>query len=120
MHAPLELDLHLAQFRLHALAHRLPQHRKPSIAPLPSADVRKAEEVEGLALPFSTLLPVFSREAAKLQPTRLATKANFRKRSVRSAQNRSASDGQLLRTRGRCGSLTLQRMTLSSTTPCRF
>jgi hypothetical protein len=48
MHAPLELDVDLAQLRLHALAHRLPQHREPAIASLASADMRKAEEVEGL------------------------------------------------------------------------
>ncbi len=35
MHAPPQLDLHLLQFGLHALANRLPKHQKPSLLRLP-------------------------------------------------------------------------------------
>jgi|GEM_PF-1432028 len=49
MHAPPQADLHLLQLGLHALANRLPKHHEPSLLCLP-ADVREAEEVEGLGL----------------------------------------------------------------------
>ena len=67
VHASPELSFHLAQLRLQAFAHRLPQHGKPSIAPLLPADVRKAEKVESLRLPSSTLLPVLGRKRTELQ-----------------------------------------------------
>jgi hypothetical protein len=40
VHASLELGFHRVQLRLQSLAYRLPQHRKPSIAPLLYADMR--------------------------------------------------------------------------------
>ena len=58
----LKLGFHLAQLRLQPFAHRLPQHREHFIAPLLSADVREAEEVERLRFPFSAPLPVHHRE----------------------------------------------------------
>ncbi len=70
MHAPLELDLDLAQLRLQPFANRLSQHREPSIAPLLPADVRKAEEVERLRFPVSALLPVSGRVGSELQQAR--------------------------------------------------
>src|SRR5437899_4093406 len=70
MHAPLELDLDLAQLRLQPFANRLSQHREPSIAPLLPADVRKAEEVERLRFPVSALLPVSGRVRSELQQPR--------------------------------------------------
>src|SRR6267378_268874 len=39
MHPSLKFGFHLVQFRLQSLADRLPQHRKPSIAPLLHTDV---------------------------------------------------------------------------------
>src|SRR5215471_423191 len=71
MHAPPKFGLHFVQFRLHSLAHRLPQHREHSVAPLPHADVREAEKVECLRLPFSTPPPVMDRKGTKLQQPRL-------------------------------------------------
>src|SRR5437899_7111361 len=70
MHAPPQLGFHLAQLRLQPFAYRLPQHREPSVAPLVSADVREAKEVECLRLPFSVLLPVADRVGAELQKAR--------------------------------------------------
>ena len=70
MHASLKLGFHLVQLRLQPFADRLPQHRKHSVAPLLYADVRKAEKVECLGLPFSTPLPVVDRKWTKLQQSR--------------------------------------------------
>src|SRR2546423_382767 len=42
VHASLKFGFHLVQLRLQSLAYRLPQHRKPSIAPLLHADMRNA------------------------------------------------------------------------------
>jgi hypothetical protein len=58
VHAPLKLGFHLVQLRLQPFAYRLPQRRKPSIAPLLHADMREAKKVERLGLPFSTPLPL--------------------------------------------------------------
>ena len=58
VHTSPKLGFHLIQLRLQPFAYRLPQHRKQSIAPLLHADMRKAEKVERLRLPFSTPLPV--------------------------------------------------------------
>jgi hypothetical protein len=52
----LKLGFHLVQLRLQPFAHRLPQHREPSIALLLHADMRKAKKVERLRFPFSTPL----------------------------------------------------------------
>src|SRR5271156_4199889 len=43
MHASPQLGFHRQQFRLHALANRLPKHQKPSLLRLP-ADVLEAEK----------------------------------------------------------------------------
>src|SRR5437879_6248494 len=52
VHSSLKLGFHLIQLGLQPFAYRLPQHGEPSIAPLLHADVRKAQEVEGLRFPF--------------------------------------------------------------------
>jgi len=70
VHAELKFGFHLIQFRLQPFADRLPQHRIHSVASLLHADVRKAEKVERLRLPFSTPLPVIDRERTKLQQPR--------------------------------------------------
>src|SRR6266404_4716187 len=70
VHASLKLGFHLIQLRLQPLAYRLPQHREPSIALLLYADVRKAEKVERLRLPFSTPLPLVDRMRTELQQSR--------------------------------------------------
>jgi hypothetical protein len=52
--------------------------------------VRKAQEVERLRFPFSTLLPVVDRIRTKFQKSRLlgcSSRLNFPIRSVSSAQN---------------------------------
>src|SRR5882757_278370 len=46
VHTSLKLGFHLVQLRLQSLADRLPQHRKPSIAPLLHADMRLSRPVE--------------------------------------------------------------------------
>jgi len=56
MHAPPELDIHFAQLRLQSFTYRVPQQREPPVAPLLSAHVRKAKEVERFRFPFSTPL----------------------------------------------------------------
>jgi hypothetical protein len=71
VHASLKPCLHRVQLRLQPLADRLPQHRKPSITSLLYADVRKAEKVERLRFPVSTLLPVVDRIRTELQKSRL-------------------------------------------------
>ena len=70
VHATLKFGFHRVQLRLQPFAYRLPQHRKPSITPLLYADVRKAEKVECLGLPFSTPLPVVDRKRTKFQQPR--------------------------------------------------
>jgi hypothetical protein len=70
VHPSLKFGFHLVQLRLQPFAHRLPQHRKPSIASLLYADMRKAQEVERLRFPFSTFLPVVDRKRTKFQQPR--------------------------------------------------
>jgi hypothetical protein len=70
VHRSLKFGFHLVQLRLHSFAHRLPHHRKSSIAPLLHPDVRKAKKVERLRLPFSASLPVVDRKRTKLQQPR--------------------------------------------------
>src|SRR6266436_3713270 len=70
VHTTLKLGFHLVQLRLQSLAYRLPQHRKPPIAPLLHADVRKAQEVERFRFPFSTPLPLVDRIRTELQKSR--------------------------------------------------
>ena len=61
MHPSLKFGFHLVQLRLQPFAYRLPQHRKPSIAPLLHTDMREAKKVERLRFPFSTPLPLVDR-----------------------------------------------------------
>jgi len=70
MHPSLKFGFHLVQLRLQPFADRLPQHRKPSIAPFPHADMHKAKKVEGLRFPFSTPLPLVDRKRTKFQQSR--------------------------------------------------
>src|ERR1700676_2083655 len=70
MHPSLKFGFHLVQLRLHPFAYRLPQHRKPSIALLLHADMRKAEKVERFRLPFSTPLALVDRIRTELQKSR--------------------------------------------------
>src|SRR5205085_9737183 len=70
VHAPPKFGFHRVHLRLQPFAIRLPQHRKPSIAPLLYANVRKAEKVERLRFPFSTPLPVVDRVWTELQQAR--------------------------------------------------
>src|SRR5882762_2975036 len=70
VHSSPKLGFHRIQLRLQPFANRLPQHRKPSIAPLLHADMRKAQEVEGLRLPFSTPLSLVDRMWTELQKAR--------------------------------------------------
>src|SRR5919108_2342840 len=70
MHAPLQLGFHRVELRLQPFAYRLPQHREHSIAPLLHANVRKAQEIERLRLPFSAPLSVVDRVSTELQKSR--------------------------------------------------
>src|SRR6266478_5446309 len=71
VHSSLKFGFHLVQLRLQPFAYRLPQHRKPSIAPLLHTDMREAKKVERLRLPFSTPLPAVDRIRTELQQPRL-------------------------------------------------
>jgi hypothetical protein len=68
--AALKFGFHGVQLRLQPFAYRLPQHRVHSVASLLHADMRKAEKVECLRLPFSTPLPVLVCERSKFQKSR--------------------------------------------------
>jgi hypothetical protein len=70
MHTPPQADLHLLQLGLHALANRLPKHQKPPLLRLP-ADVREAEEIEGLRLAQTGALSIRRRVASELEEPRL-------------------------------------------------
>src|ERR1700741_2645255 len=70
MHTTLKFGFYRVQFRLQSFADRLPQHRVHSVAPLLHADMREAEKVECLGLPFSTPLPVGDRKWTKFQQPR--------------------------------------------------
>jgi hypothetical protein len=70
MHAPLQFNLELLKLCLPPLAHRVPQHCKPSLTRLPT-DVREAKKVEGLGLSLSTPLTVLCRVATELDQARL-------------------------------------------------
>src|SRR6267154_626644 len=71
VHPSLKFGFHLVQLRLQPFAYRLPQHRKPSIAPLLHADMRKAKKVERLRFPFSTPLSLVDCIRSELQKARL-------------------------------------------------
>ena len=90
MHAPPKFSFHLIQLRLQSLADRLPQHRKPSIAPFLHADVREAQVVERFRFPFST----HSRLSIACGPNSrsrvfsgCSSRLNFRILSASSARN---------------------------------
>jgi hypothetical protein len=70
MHTPPQLDLHLLQLGLHALANGVPKHHKPSLLRLP-ADMRKAEEIEGLRFAQTNALSVGRRMVTELEKPRL-------------------------------------------------
>jgi hypothetical protein len=70
VHSSPKLGFHLTQLRLQPFPDRLPQPRKPSIAPFLHADMRKAQEVERLRLPFSSPLPLVDRVRTELQKSR--------------------------------------------------
>ena len=65
VHSPTKLSLDFPKLRLPPRAHRLPKHRKPSLARL-SAAVSESQEVEGLGLTLASALPVFFRMSAEL------------------------------------------------------
>ncbi len=70
IHTTLKFGFHRVQLRLQPFADRLPQHRVHSVAPLLHADMREAEKVECLGLPFSASLPVVDRKRTKFQQPR--------------------------------------------------
>ena len=70
VHSLSQLGLHRVQLRLLPFTNRLPYDREVTVAPLLPADMREAEEVERLRLPFSAPLPVSSRERSELQEPR--------------------------------------------------
>ena len=70
MHTPPQLGLHLLQLCLHPLVNRLPKHHELSPLRL-SADVRKAEEVEGLRFTQTGALSIRRRMASELDQARL-------------------------------------------------
>jgi hypothetical protein len=70
VHTPPQADLYLLQLGPHTLANRLPKNHEPSLLRL-SADVRKAEEVEGLWLAQTSTLSVLRRVASELDQPRL-------------------------------------------------
>ncbi len=70
MHASPQLDFHLLQLSLHALANRLPKYQKPSLFRLP-ADVLEAEKIEGLWPAQTEALSVRRRMASELEESRL-------------------------------------------------
>jgi len=70
MHAHPKLLLDLSQLASHAFADRFaPYHESPKTV-LP-ADVREAQKVERLRLPFSSTFPVLLGKPAELDPARL-------------------------------------------------
>ena len=62
--APPQRGLELAQLRLQLLPDRLSHYREPAVLLLP-ADVREAEEVEGLRLPLAAAPSALGRERAR-------------------------------------------------------
>jgi len=91
MHTPPQLGLHLLQLCLHPLANRLPKKHELSLFRLP-ADMREAEEVEGLRFTQTSVLSIRRRVASELDQPRLLRvqlQLNFCIRSFSSDQNRS-------------------------------
>ena len=60
----LQFDSHRLKLRLPPLAHRLPQHREPTLPGLP-ADMREAQKVEALRFPVAAVSPILVRVAAE-------------------------------------------------------
>ena len=81
----LQLGFHRAELCLQPLPDRLPHHREPSIPLLP-ANVREAEEVERLRLPFADAPPVLGRERTELQQPRRSAVPGWTSRSARAAR----------------------------------
>lgn len=76
-------------------AHRLPKHRKHPVTSLLPADMREAEEVEGLGLPLTAPRSVVSRKWAELQEAGLfgvQLQSELAQSFAEFFQNRSASD----------------------------
>src|SRR5262249_7823318 len=69
VHALPKLFFDLLQLRLPSPAHRLPQHRKLSLARLATA-VRKSEKVKGVGLSLSSPASLLLRISPKLNQTR--------------------------------------------------
>ena len=68
MHAPPKLLLDLSQLASYAFADRFaPYHEAPETV-LP-ADVREAQKVERLRLPFSSTFPVLLGKPAEVEPS---------------------------------------------------
>src|ERR1035441_712133 len=70
VHSLSQLGFYRVQLRLLPLANCLPYHRKVTVAPLLPADMREAEKVERLRLPYSAPLSVSDRERSELQKPR--------------------------------------------------
>ena len=70
VHALANLLFDLSQFSPHALADRQASHRESPQSVLP-ADVREAQKVERLRLPFSSSFPVLFGKPAEFDPARL-------------------------------------------------
>jgi len=71
VHASSQFGFHRIEFRLQALAHRLPQHREASVASLGRADVRESKEVERLGLTQARSPTALGRIGAELQQSGL-------------------------------------------------
>ena len=74
MHTPPQLDLDPLQRRLHTLANRLPKHHDPSILCL-SADVREAEEVEGVRFTQTGAITgyIYGADGTRVSPGTIST-----------------------------------------------
>jgi hypothetical protein len=57
VHPPARLPSYFFQLRGHALADRLPVHRKMARPVIGPTDVGETQKIEGLRFPFSSLLP---------------------------------------------------------------
>jgi hypothetical protein len=76
MYAASKLSVDFFQLRIELLTHRLSQYRKPSFSCL-SADVRKAQKVECLRLPFPTARSVLPCKTAKFDKPCVGGVANL-------------------------------------------
>ena len=79
-----EFGLHRSQLRLPPRAHRLPQHREPSLSCLRAA-MREAQKVEGLRLPVAPRSSVRVGKATEFEEARLVGMQR-RVRTARSAR----------------------------------